>query len=350
MKVVFIALSVRGVLGQYIDAFITAISTELDIHLFVPNHYSGDIGHSTLHSFNTGHTRKEAFKRLINPVLGLKFWQQVFETKPDVIHLFSGSPYPWILLGVHVAKLKGIPMILTVHDPLPHPGNFFNVVMSYAEKITISAMAMLHIHVECFAKILIQQGISEEKICVIPHGCLASQFLKYKEENIQREEAVLFFGRLELYKGLDLLVEAGLKLKGKMRVIIAGPGKVSKSLLKIIYSYPDIFEFHNRYLSEAEVAVLFQRAAVCVLPYKQATQSSLPLISAAFGVPVVATAVGGFVEDIAKVNGLLVKPDSPDAIAAGILKMVGQTPHYPQEYKFQVLSEKFIDLYEQTAC
>jgi glycosyltransferase involved in cell wall biosynthesis len=348
MKVAFIALAVRGVLGQYVDALVTSVSPKIDIHLFVPSHYSGNTGESTVHLFKTGHTREEALKRLVNPILGLQFWYKVLSIQPDVIHLFSGSAYPWTLLGIHFAKIRRIPMISTVHDPQPHPGSLLNIAMFYAEKITISTMTKLHIHVNCFIDTLIQYGVPREKIHIIPHGSLATQFLQHTRENIRRENITLFFGRLEAYKGLDVLVDAAYKLKGGMRVVIAGPGKLPKSLLEQIKSHPNLFELHNRYLSEPEVSALFQRAAVCVLPYKQATQSSIPLIAAAFGVPVVATAVGGFIEDVAKVNGLLVKPNNADSIAEGIIKMIGQTPHYPKEYEFDVLSEQFISLYKAT--
>lgn len=66
--------------------------------------------------------------------------------------------------------------------------------------------------------------------------------------------------------------------------------------------HPSWFEVHNRYVPDEEAALFFQRASVLVLPYRQATQSSLPLIGAAFGLAVVASAVGAFVEDVPRVG------------------------------------------------
>ena len=105
-----------------------------------------------------------------------------------------------------------------------------------------------------------------------------------------------------------------------------GPGACPPKLESCFREHPDLFELHNRYLDDEEVAALFQRAAVCVLPYRQATQSSVPLISAAFGVPVVATAVGAFLDDVPRVNGILVRPDDAAALAQGIQDALGRYP------------------------
>ena len=131
---------------------------------------------------------------------------------------------------------------------------------------------------------------------MIPHGSFADRFLRHAKPGVQREEdLVLFFGRLEAYKGIDILVKAILALEGRRRALIAGPGQVPRILRRAMREHPSWFEVHNRYVPDEEAALFFQRASVLVLPYLQATQSSLPLIGAAFGLAVVASAVGAFV-------------------------------------------------------
>jgi glycosyltransferase involved in cell wall biosynthesis len=130
--------------------------------------------------------------------------------------------------------------------------------------------------------------------------------------------------------------------------VIAGPGRLPPQLEASFREHPDFFELHNRYLDDDEVATLFQRAGVCVLPYKQATQSSVPLISAAFGVPVVATAVGAFLDDVPRVGGVLVRPNDPAALAQGIQEALGRVPRYPRELEFDMLVDDFIEMYRKT--
>jgi glycosyltransferase involved in cell wall biosynthesis len=203
----------------------------------------------------------------------------------------------------------------------------------------------IHLHTARFAENLVKQGVEKKRIYVIPHGSFAPLFLPYRQDGVKREPLVLFFGRLEYYKGLDLFVEAGLLTAGGLRFAIAGPGKLSPRIVERIKTYPDIFEIYNRYLTEVEVAHLFQRASVCVLPYRQATQSSVPLIAAAFGVPVVATALGGFLDDVPRVNGVLVPPGDVKRLVQGIGEALNRNPRYPQELEFTSLAEKFAQWY-----
>ncbi|MBT9169709.1 MAG: D-inositol-3-phosphate glycosyltransferase [Actinobacteria bacterium] len=180
------------------------------------------------------------------------------------------------------------------------------------------------------------------------HGSLAERSTRYFNGEATREPLTVFFGRVEAYKGLDVLVEAGLMLDGGLKVVIAGPGKLPAKLLKTIRHHSKVFDLHNRYLSDEEVAALFQRASVCVLPYRQVTQSSVPLIAAAFGVPVVASALGAFLDDVPRVNGLLVPPGNSLALAQGIAKAMDHVPHYPRELEFAALSHWFVEMYRHS--
>jgi glycosyltransferase involved in cell wall biosynthesis len=346
LKIALIALSVRGAMGHYIDALVTPLSKHVELHLFVPEHYTGKSGMATVHFFATGLNKSQALYRLINPYLALHVWKSIENVEPNVVHIFNGEGYPWSLLWAYWASKTKLPIVFTVHDPEPHPGNILELINSYLRRFTLTRATKIHIHSQRFLQAITQQGVLPERVSIIPIGSIADRFVCHRRGDIFQERAALFFGRLEAYKGLDILVEAGLFLKGELRVIIAGPGDIPNTILQTIQTNPEIFELHNRYLSEDEVANLFQRASVCVLPYRQATQSQLPLIAAAFGVPLVATSVGGFLEDVPLVNGLLVPPGNPKALAEGIQEGVGRTPYYPKEYEFEVLVEKFVHLYK----
>lgn len=348
MKVALTALSVRGAMGQYLEALVRPLSQRIEVHLFVPEHYAGDAGQAVLYRFLTGKTKLKALCRFFNPVSAKKIWKEIQRFSPDVIHLFNGEGYPWGILFAYWAKSEGIPLVVTVHDPEPHPGNIFEFLNARLRRATLVHASRIHIHNKHFIEPMVKQGILREKLYIIPHGSIAKRFTRYINKGVTREPMALFFGRLTAYKGLDTLVEAGLILKGKLKVTIAGPGKIHKSLLKVIQSHPEVFELHNRYLTDEEVAQLFQRASVCVLPYRQVTQSSVPLIAAAFSVPVVASALGGFLEDIPRVNGLLIPPGDPHALAQGIIKAMDLVPHYPRELEFEELSDSFVEMYRRS--
>ena len=343
MRVALVALSVRGANGQHIEELASALSARVELTLFVPDHIQGDLRNVQTCRFRTGHHRLDALMRLTDPRLARREWQRILDAKPDVVHLFNGEGIPWSLLWARWASRAGVPLLITVHDPQPHPGDFWGTANAFLRRYVIPRAAIVHIFSSVFTRTVQAEGA--RKVAVIPHGSLAPRFLRHREPGVTREPLALFFGRIEYYKGIEVLVEAGLRLRGRVRVAIAGPGRLSRSLLRTILQYAEVFELHNRYLSDAEVARLFQRAAVCVLPYRQATQSSVPLIAAAFGVPVVATTVGAFIEDVPRVGGLLVPPGDSEALAEAIMAAMSVTPQYPSSLEYPSLSGQYVEMY-----
>ncbi|OIQ60437.1 glycosyltransferase family 4 protein [Neomoorella thermoacetica] len=345
MKVALIALSVRGAMGQYLEALVPPLSKVVEVHLFVPFHFMGETGEAIVHRFATGFNQRQALLRFLNPLAAWRVWREVRVVAPGVVHLFNGEGYPWSLIFALGSYRDQIPLLVTVHDPEPHPGNTWEAMNAWLRRAVLPLAAGVHVHSKRFVEVVERLKIERERIHVIPHGSIAERFLKYRQTGIKREPLALFFGRLEAYKGVDLLVDAAIRLNGEIRVIIAGPGKLPTWLEQKIRDNVNIFELHNRYLEDAEVAHLFQQASVCVLPYRQATQSSLPLIAAAFGVPVVATAVGAFVEDVPRVGGILVPPENVEALAQGIFQAMQKKPVYPEEMRFENLAGRFVTVY-----
>ena len=355
MRIALVSLSVRGALGQYTEVLVQPLSRKTETHLFVPTHYEGDCGQAVLHAFPTGSTHSRALLSLLNPLLAWRVWGDIRRIQPDVVHLLTGEGYPWALLWAAWAQRQEIPFIVTVHDPERHPGyNLWEILNARLRRFVLGRATGVHVHSPRFTELITAQGFRSDNIFVIPHGSLAQRFLKYRSNAAGGDQAAggkplaLFFGRLEAYKGLDLLAEAAFLLNGSIRFAIAGPGHLPPQLEASFRKHPDLFELHNRYLDDDEVAALFQRAAVCVLPYLQATQSSVPLISAAFGVPVVATAVGAFIDDVPRVSGILVRPNDAAALAQGIQEALGRKPHYPRELEFDMLVDHFLKMYRNT--
>lgn len=345
MRIAIVAPSVRGAMGQYVESLTLAIARHASVILFVPEHFDSELRGIHTRLFRTGRTKVEALIRLANPVLGWRIWKEIMRVNPSVIHLFNGEGYPWSLLWAYMARHHGVPIVLTLHDPEPHPGRFWEWCNGVLRTPVVRSVDAIHVHARVHQVLLERRGILREKIHVIPHGSIAHRFLRWRDPGIQREPLVLFFGRIEPYKGLDLLVEAAFRIGDLFKVCIAGPGYIPAKLRRVIQNHAERFEVHNRYLSDREVAHLFQRATVCVMPYRQASQSSVPVISAAFGVPVVATDVGGLREEISRVNGVLVPRDDADALARAICSAVGRKPRYPVEVEFENLAGRFIEMY-----
>jgi glycosyltransferase involved in cell wall biosynthesis len=78
---------------------------------------------------------------------------------------------------------------------------------------------------------------------------------------------------------------------------------------------------HIRHIPEVEVEDFFKAADVLVLPYRDIFQSGVLFLGYSFGVPVVATDVGSFKEDVvAGVTGFVSDRDDSAGIAGAIAK------------------------------
>lgn len=135
-------------------------------------------------------------------------------------------------------------------------------------------------------------------------------------EKVGREEAcerlgldptmryALFFGLIRDYKGLDLLLDAWMRLKREggavgRRLIVAGEFYVPKEkyLRQIADNgLRDDVVLHDRFIDDASVRYYFSAADFLVLPYRTATQSGVTQIAYHFDLPMVVTEVGGLPE------------------------------------------------------
>jgi glycosyltransferase involved in cell wall biosynthesis len=168
---------------------------------------------------------------------------------------------------------------------------------------------------------LMSQGFRDQEIYHIPHG--AYSFLtKWDRKQIPAEKLLLFFGRLEAYKGVDVLLEAFAQVRQQLpgwKLVIAGSGELPAGTIPRDHSR---IEWVRKFLTDEELAVLLQRCRVVVLPYREATQSGVIAAAYAFGRPVIASDVGGLSEMVMDgKTGLLVPPDDAAALAGAIHRL-----------------------------
>ena len=83
------------------------------------------------------------------------------------------------------------------------------------------------------------------------------------------------------------------------------------------------YEIIKGFIPYSDVAGLFQRSAISVLPYIEASQSGVAAASYGLGTPVIASNVGGLSELVHdSEDGLLVPPADPQALAQAIIQFL----------------------------
>jgi len=348
-RVLIAAFSARYACAQLLDEMYGALSCRLDCGLLVPTNYAGKVHGQNLFRTPCGASKIGGLLASINPKSHWKAAAALLRFKPDVVHILTGEGYFWAVSLVVTARLARIPVVVTLHDPEPHPGNVFELLNSIVRRPVLRLARTVHLfssqHLDRARKLAPHAAFD-----IIAHGSLAGQFLQHRKSCVNREELVLFFGRIQRYKGIDILLQAITALPATIRVAVAGPGTLDAYVQEIIRALGDRVELHNKYLDDAEVATLMQRASVVALPYRHATQSSVPAIAAAFGCRLVATALGHFVEEVPRLGGYLVPPEDPVALAATLAKALAARQVTPVTVPtFDELAASFVHLYQSSA-
>ncbi len=139
--------------------------------------------------------------------------------------------------------------------------------------------------------------------------------------------SILFVGRLVERKGVSVLIEAVGRLQNRdARLVIVGEGPERSRLeaLSRQTGVADRVEFRGK-VSDAELQRAYQRASAFVLPSVLDTRGDteglgVVLLEAMnYGVPVVASRIGGIVDVVAdRDSGLLVPAGDPTALAEAL--------------------------------
>lgn len=153
---------------------------------------------------------------------------------------------------------------------------------------------------------------------------------------VRHRKMILFFGLIRPYKGLANLIRAFEQVAREdpeVELWIVGECYEDEAKYRrMIAAHParERIHFRNQFVPNEELEVYFKACDVVCLPYDSATQSGILMIAYAFGVPVVATRVGGLPELVLPDRtGKLVEPGNPAALAGALLEILQEdrTPY-----------------------
>jgi glycosyltransferase involved in cell wall biosynthesis len=234
---------------------------------------------------------------------------------PDVIHMQESiCNDPRLLLAAGVLPRR---FALTVHDPIRHPGEAGSRASLLSDRALVRAAGLIFVHGSALRDELLAVAGPRAPIVVVPHGIDPGE-----AEPLPERPAVLFFGRLGYYKGIDVLLDAMATVWSELpeaTLTIAGAGELEDHPA---LSDPRVTA-RVEHVPDAELPALFAAARCVVLPYRQASQSGVGSLAKRYGRPLVVTAVGGLPELVADGSGLTVLPEDPPALAGGLLAVLG---------------------------
>lgn len=262
-------------------------------------------------------------------------------SKPRILHILWNNKIEWFDRTILMLYYKtlGKKVALTAHNVNQARRDAKDSLLN---RITLGIQYRLCDHIFVHTPKMKDElcrdfGVAEKVVTVIRHPInnafpdteLAPAEAKRRLGLRDDEKAVLFFGRIRPYKGIEHLLAAFQLLAAKhsnYRLIIAGePKKGSEEYREEIERAvkqdftPGKIILKIQFIPDEEMEIYLKAADVLVLPYKEIFQSGVLFLAYSFGLPVVATDVGSFREEIVEgTTGFLCQPGDPAELEKAI--------------------------------
>ncbi|MCU1364345.1 MAG: hypothetical protein JWM55_2173 [Acidimicrobiaceae bacterium] len=202
----------------------------------------------------------------------------------------------WFRSYLFIGKLIGYDVVWTAHDLVPHDP-VFNDDTRVQDLLIASSRAIVALS-NASAEELRAQGASN--VYVIPFGSYVEPY----EVTEGRDEAraalgydsldflVVFTGRVERYKGVDLLLEATGRLPptSKTKVIVAGPCTdvaYQSEVERLVEQTDGRAVLNLRWVTDSELGRYLRASDFAAYPFRSITNSSSIVLAESFGSPVV---------------------------------------------------------------
>jgi len=295
-------------------------------------------------NFLTGENSKTSFAKKLSKLLlyYTKLIRYTARTNPTVLHILWNNKVEFFdrtFLMLHY-KVCGKKVAMTAHNVNQARRDGKDTLLNRATlKMQYRLCDHIFVHTQKMKEELCQDfRVHENAVTVIRYpmnNALPDTELTPSEAKQwlglgTDEKTILFFGRIRPYKGIEHLLAAFKILSaqggGNYRLIVAGePKKGSEEYLheiqqSIVKDFaPEEVILKVQFIPDDEMELYFKAADVLVLPYKEIFQSGVLFLAYSFGLPVIATDVGSFREDIVEgKTGFLCEPGDARDMARAV--------------------------------
>lgn len=238
-------------------------------------------------------------------------------------------------------KQRGVKIIWTVHNVLPHQPRFPEAEQAL-HRIMAEQADLIHVMNEQTAALVKPwYELPPSRVACVPHPSYAGWYGNAVGKKQARQmlgvaddEAVfLFFGSIQPYKGLLELVQAFESLRAeqparRMRLLIAGgvaSEKYAQSVKRLAAMSVGVSVI-TRSIPEGHVQVYFNAADVTVAPYTRTLNSGVALLAATFRRPMVAPAMGAMMEVMGADHPLLYDATDDDGLLSAMRRSLDHIP------------------------
>lgn len=279
-------------------------------------------------SANTLYEPCERIIDTLNPLTWIATARRVVAERPDILLLQWWTPFwiPLLLIVSRAAHRAGIPVLYISHQFIEPDSSL--IEWFFARMTLRLADGLIVMTEEEF-------GMARR---VLPGKPIRAGHLPtfdvFTPQQLSRAAArqqlgvdasaplLLMFGFVRRYKGLRYLLDALANTTQPVQLLVAGEFWEDEQVYREQIARLGLEQrviVHNRYITNEQLEPYFAAADALVLPYLSGSQSGVGMTAVHYGLPVIATAVGGLAETITDgESGLIVPPGDRAALTRAI--------------------------------
>lgn len=301
-----------GGIGRIVEegsAALVARGHEVHVAGTAPSGQPGDLRAAMGHPWPA---RRWKFQQII-PLLSL-----IREIQPDVVHFHSAAPHGAVVLPLLMwRRRRSFPAVILTPYSAPraeHPNALSRLSLRYADGVIVSSHWLAK---KCRSFVRDPSFLQAVFAGVDSPTNLTDA----------RQPFIFSISSLSFRKGLDVLIEAFACIAEEYpewTLRIAGAGTQEEELRRLAASKPCAarIEFLGRQMGQAKETLL-RTASIGVVPSRHDNLPGTLMEFQAYGVPVVASSVGG-IPDLAEEGRVsrLVTPESVEALAFALRDLI----------------------------
>jgi glycosyltransferase involved in cell wall biosynthesis len=287
-------------------------------------------------------------------------------------HIHAATPGPIGLAALCIARILRRPCFGTYHTALPQytdvltdDSTMGRLMWQYMVWF-YEQMDVVFVNSQASADELIDQGVSEHRLRIIPRGVDTDRFHPDAGKDLLAERfdvpdctRLLYVGRISREKDLPLLVSAFRDLvasRENLHLVIVGDGPYREEMEAALAGLPATF---TGYLDGDDLAAVYAESDLFVFPSTTDTFGNVVLEAQAAGIPVIVSDIGGPCENLLpEKTGRIVPAGDAERFAhaiAGIVDTPGKLDQmkaacrpYGESRSFDAAFSRMWDLYD--AC
>lgn len=369
-RTLIVATTSYAGMGPYVSEIVNTFSPEDDICFFFHD-YEDDFFRRNikkdLHEKSVFYREaNSSFNKLKSLILNNEGYEKLIFNfckikKIELVHYINGIPS--IAVQNRMEKF-GITVLSTVHDLVPHEAKkaWYKMLRQKIRYMRLNenlrkAKFLVTNSMEQYDNLKRKYPNKEIAFHSFP-SLVTKDIAEGKDIPIELKNIIkpyiLFFGRIEEYKGVHLLYQAFMEsslLQNMCNLVIAGSGQLGFTRVQD----DDGVIFLNRYIKDSEVAYLYKNAHCVVYPYISATQSGVLSLAFFYQTPVLASDVTFFKGIIEKSGtGLLFENGNVEDLKHQLSTLMKldtnamkykQNLYYKENYERNTIHTNLLNLY-----